>query len=56
MANNKKRDFRCNIVNETVKIHLCKKAEGGWRSKSVFFVQCNQSDCQYVEKNEPPSL
>lgn len=54
MARNNKREFRCNVVNEIVKIHLCKKAKAGWRTRSVFFVQCDQSECQYVDENEPP--
>ena len=48
------RDFRCDVVNETVRIRLCKKPVGGMNSKHVFFVQCDQSECQYVDENKLP--
>ena len=54
MVGKKKQEFHCGVVNEAVKIHLCKKSKAGWRTRSVFFVQCNQSECQYVDENELP--
>jgi hypothetical protein len=40
------------VVSETVVIRL--KRRGGFGGSSRFFVQCNQDDCQHVERNEPP--
>ena len=54
MAIKKKREYHCSVVNELVQIHLCKKSPAGFRSRSEFFVQCDQSECQYVDKNELP--
>ncbi len=54
MARKKKQDYKCSVVNETVKIHLCKKPSAGLRSKTEFFVQCDQSECQYVDINKLP--
>ena len=54
MAMNKKRVYHCSVVDESVQIHLCKKPSGGFRSKGEFFVQCDQSECQYVDENELP--
>jgi hypothetical protein len=54
MARKRKQSYHCSVVDETVQIHLCKKPSAGLRSKSEFFVQCDQDECQYVDKNEPP--
>jgi hypothetical protein len=54
MAGGKKQGFDCEVVNERVQIHLCKKPSAGLRSKTVFFVQCDQDECQYVDANELP--
>ncbi len=54
MAKSKKQEYQCSVVNETVLIHLIKKPSAGLRSKADFFVQCDQSECQYVDKNELP--
>jgi len=54
MATKRKQAYQCSVVNETVQIHLCKKPSAGLRSRSEFFVQCDQSECQYVDKNELP--
>ncbi len=54
MAAKKQREYQCSAVNEVVKIHLRKKPKAGQRSESVFFVQCDQSECQYVDENVPP--
>jgi hypothetical protein len=39
-------------VSETVRIRL--KRAGGFGRPAGWFVQCDQSDCQWVEANEPP--
>jgi hypothetical protein len=46
------REFWCPVVSETVMIRLTRPARLG--GPSVYFVQCNQADCQYVEANQPP--
>ena len=46
------REFWCPVVQESVVIRL--KRPAGMREPSGYFVQCNQSDCQYVEANQPP--
>ena len=46
------RDFWCPVVSEAVRIRLTRPS--GLSRPSGYFVQCNQADCQYVEKNEPP--
>ena len=30
------------------------KRHGGFGRPQGYFVQCNQTDCQYVEENKPP--
>jgi len=50
----KKRSFECSVVNETVSISLRNRRVGGFRGNDEPFVQCNQSDCQYVDANEHP--
>jgi hypothetical protein len=54
MVAKKIREFHCGVVNETVRISLVKRRTAGLRSNRVFFVQCDQNECQYVESNEPP--
>jgi hypothetical protein len=54
MARLKKQDYQCSVVNEVVQIHLCRKSTAGFRSRSEFFVQCDQSECQYVDSNQLP--
>jgi len=46
------REFRCEVVSETVRIRL--RRPGGFGGPQGFFVQCDQADCQYVEANKPP--
>jgi len=46
------REFQCPVVNETVLIRL--KRENLFAKRAPYFVQCNQTDCQYVERNELP--
>jgi len=52
MARGRGKEFRCNVVSETVMIRL--KRPGGFGRPQGYFVQCNQVDCQYVEENKPP--
>ena len=54
MTVKKKQQYQCGVVNESVLIHLCKKPSAGLRSRGEFFVQCDQSECQYVDKNLLP--
>ena len=48
------RDFHCNVINEEVRICLCKKSTAGLRSESALFVMCNQNECQHVDDNKLP--
>ncbi len=52
MSRAKAREFRCEVVSEVVQIRL--KRWGGFGRAPGYFVQCNQSECQYVEENKPP--
>lgn len=51
-ANGKK--YFCAVVSEEVEIALKNKPSLGFQSKTELFVQCNQSECQYVDLNEFP--
>ncbi|HEV8440658.1 MAG TPA: hypothetical protein VGT40_21425 [Methylomirabilota bacterium] len=46
------KSFRCEIVSETVTISLRRRTTFGEKGK--LFVRCSESDCQYVDANEPP--
>ena len=46
------REFLCEVVSETVRIRLHRAYRFGQPPK--YFVQCNQTDCQYVDENKPP--
>lgn len=48
------RDYFCTVVSEDVEIALKDKAPFSRESKPELFVQCNQSDCQYVDLNQAP--
>jgi hypothetical protein len=39
-------------VSETVRIRLSRQSS--FDRQPPYFAQCDQVDCQYVEKNEPP--
>lgn len=52
MSRGRAREFWCEVVAETVRIRL--KRTGGFGQSQGYFVQCNQTDCQYVEENKPP--
>lgn len=52
MARARPREFDCEVVSERVLIRL--RREGGFGRPAGYFVQCNQTECQYVEENKPP--
>ncbi|HXG04004.1 MAG TPA: hypothetical protein VNO23_11410 [Candidatus Binatia bacterium] len=52
MSRGKSRDFWCDVVSERVQIRL--RRWGGFGRPPGYFVQCNQTECQYVEENKPP--
>jgi len=54
MAARNSRQFECTVVNETVQIQLRNRKVGGFGGQEELFVQCDQSDCQYVDENAPP--
>jgi len=46
------REFSCEVVSEMVLIRL-RRVDGFGRARG-YFVQCNQTDCQYVDENKLP--
>ena len=52
MSRNHTREFWCDVVSEMVQIRLDRRYRFG--HPPVYFVQCNQTDCQYVDENKPP--
>ena len=52
MTRGRGKEFWCAVVSEMVMIRL--KRPGGFGRVQGYFVQCNQTDCQYVEENKPP--
>ena len=54
MSKRNEKDYFCAVVSEDVEIALINKPSGGLRSKNKLFVQCNQTECQYVEHNQSP--
>ena len=54
MAKRNVQDYYCEVIGEAVKIYLKNKANIGLKYKRDYFVQCNQEDCQYVDKNTLP--
>jgi hypothetical protein len=52
MTRGRGREFWCSVVSEMVTIRL--KRPGGFGRPQSYFVQCDQTDCQYVEENKPP--
>jgi len=46
------REFWCEVVSEMVLIRLLRPYRLGQRQG--YFVQCNQTECQYVDENKPP--
>ena len=54
MAKGQGKDYYCTAVSENVEITLKRKRTSIFESKGQLFVQCNQSECQYVDVNEYP--
>ncbi|MGH7209811.1 MAG: hypothetical protein ACREIL_10565 [Nitrospiraceae bacterium] len=52
MSRGQSREFGCEVVSETVLIRL-RRSKGFGRARG-YFVQCNQTECQYVDENKPP--
>lgn len=48
------RDFHCPVVNEQVRITLRGRASVGLRKVEGYFVQCDQTECQYATENVDP--
>jgi hypothetical protein len=54
LGNVKGKPYFCAVVSEQVEIALKNKPSLGFKSGSELFIQCNQSECQYVDLNQPP--
>ena len=52
MSKRPSKSFDCSVISETVSIALRQRTSLGTERK--LFVQCSESDCQYVDANEPP--
>ena len=52
MSRTPSKSFRCTVISETVSIALRRRRSLGASGK--LFVQCSESDCQYIDANEPP--
>ena len=48
------KDYFCTVVSEIVVIALRNKASFDFNANNELFVKCNQSECQYVDLNQPP--
>jgi hypothetical protein len=54
MSNQRGKHYFCTVISEDVEIALKNKPSIGLNSKNELFVQCNQSECQYVDRNQFP--
>ena len=52
MSRGRAREFRCEVVSEMVLIRLRRPYPLG--QHQGYFVQCNQTECQYVDENKLP--
>ena len=52
MSKRPSKSFDCSVISETVSIALRQRTSLG--TERTLFVQCSESDCQYVDANEPP--
>jgi len=52
MSKRPSKSFDCSVISETVSIALRQRTSLG--PTRTLFVQCSESDCQYVDANEPP--
>ena len=50
----REKDYFCTVVSEDVEIALKNKRSLSLKSKNELFVQCNQHECQYVDRNQSP--
>ena len=46
------KSFRCEVISETVRIALRRRTV--FSGKGELYIRCSESDCQYVDANEPP--
>lgn len=53
-SHNRGKEYFCAVISEVVVIALRNKPSFGIKSKNELFVKCNQSECQYVDLNQPP--
>ena len=54
MASRRETKYFCTVVSEDVEIALKNKPSLSHESKNDLYVQCNQTECQYVDLNQPP--
>jgi hypothetical protein len=54
LAGRIRKDYFCNVVSEDVEIVLKRNPSLSPESKNELFVQCNQTECQYVDLNQSP--
>ena len=54
MVNLRKKDYFCTVISENVKLVLKNKPHISRIPKRELFVQCNQTECQYVDHNQSP--
>jgi hypothetical protein len=54
LANLRKKDYFCTVISEDVKLVLKNKTHISRILNHELFVQCNQSECQYVDHNQSP--
>lgn len=47
-----KKSFYCTTVSEAVSITLARRRR--FDGRGALFVQCSETDCQYVDTNLPP--
>ena len=54
MAKRRGKDYFCIVVSEDVEIALKNRPSLSINYNDDLFVRCNQSECQYVDLNQPP--
>lgn len=54
MPNAKGKKYFCDVVSEEVEVTLKNRPSLDLKSESKLFVQCDQSECQYVDLNQSP--
>ena len=52
MARSPSKGFYCTVVSETVTIALRRRSN--FRGDGKLYVQCSETDCQWIDANEPP--